>query len=333
MIDKRTKTFIRIVEMGTFSAAARELFITQPTATQQVKSLESQLSVTLFERGGGRARLTAAGRVVYEHLKRIEEIEREMMGKLEALTPRKRLTIGFPSITAHDDEYFSALVSLAMEVYPDAQVDTVYVPGPPDNLSCLTEGKADIMVSAIEPLTEFRDVRFARRHPISFYLVCARDHPLASRERVGIGDLDGETIYLLDIQPNRHLNSRRSRCALMCMSTYARPPRPPSWTPPWQPDRARSSRRGARRSSQPSQSCRSTWDGSTTSALCGSRAAKTSGCARSSSARRRCKKGSVLKKAAHSSFRRTGAPPFSVARSRWGRYSNSMVPQGLGVRS
>ncbi|MBS5449725.1 MAG: hypothetical protein KHY83_06070 [Coriobacteriia bacterium] len=61
------------------------------------------------------------------------------------------------------------------------------------------------MVSAIEPLAEFKDVQFARRHPIAFYLVCAREHPLASKDQVGIGDLNGETIYLLDVQPNRHL--------------------------------------------------------------------------------------------------------------------------------
>ena len=44
-----------------FRMASEELLLTQPAVTQQVKALEAELGVALFERAGGRVTLTAAG--------------------------------------------------------------------------------------------------------------------------------------------------------------------------------------------------------------------------------------------------------------------------------
>ena len=44
-----------------FSRAAEELLLTQPAVTQQVKALEDELGIPLFDRGGGRIALTPGG--------------------------------------------------------------------------------------------------------------------------------------------------------------------------------------------------------------------------------------------------------------------------------
>jgi LysR family transcriptional regulator, transcriptional activator of nhaA len=54
-------------EEGSVKAAAERLGITQPTVSEQIRSLERTLSVQLFERSGGNIRLTPAGRSAYEH--------------------------------------------------------------------------------------------------------------------------------------------------------------------------------------------------------------------------------------------------------------------------
>lgn len=56
------KTLLEIVETATFAEAARRRRITPSAVSQQVKALEGQLGVPLFERIGRRARLTPAGR-------------------------------------------------------------------------------------------------------------------------------------------------------------------------------------------------------------------------------------------------------------------------------
>src|SRR5918999_2891330 len=57
----QVQVFCAVAKHLSFSMAAEELFITQPAVSQQVKSLERQLNVKLFERVGHKLYLTEAG--------------------------------------------------------------------------------------------------------------------------------------------------------------------------------------------------------------------------------------------------------------------------------
>src|SRR5262245_4411168 len=61
------RAFIEVVERGSFTAAAKELNLTQPAVTHQVQELERRLNVALVERLGKRALLTEAGEKLIEH--------------------------------------------------------------------------------------------------------------------------------------------------------------------------------------------------------------------------------------------------------------------------
>jgi DNA-binding transcriptional LysR family regulator len=65
-------SLIKVVKLGSFSAAARELNLTQPAVSLQVRELEERLGVQLVERLGKRAYATAAGAELIEHARRIE---------------------------------------------------------------------------------------------------------------------------------------------------------------------------------------------------------------------------------------------------------------------
>ena len=49
--DSKIRAFLTIVQLGSFTAAARKLGLTQPAVSAQIASLEQALGVTLFERG------------------------------------------------------------------------------------------------------------------------------------------------------------------------------------------------------------------------------------------------------------------------------------------
>lgn len=57
----QVRAFEAVVRSGTFTGAAEQLFLTQPSLSRQISALESELGVTLFSRGRGGARLTVAG--------------------------------------------------------------------------------------------------------------------------------------------------------------------------------------------------------------------------------------------------------------------------------
>jgi DNA-binding transcriptional LysR family regulator len=64
---RRLLTFRAVARAGSFSAAARELSLTQPAVSQQVAALERELGARLLHRGPGGLTLTDAGAVALEH--------------------------------------------------------------------------------------------------------------------------------------------------------------------------------------------------------------------------------------------------------------------------
>jgi DNA-binding transcriptional LysR family regulator len=77
--------FVRVVETGSFSKAAREFATTQPTVTKQVAGIEERLKVRLLNRNTRGVSLTEAGALYYEKCKAIvraaEEADNVVRGK------------------------------------------------------------------------------------------------------------------------------------------------------------------------------------------------------------------------------------------------------------
>ncbi|WP_456405962.1 LysR family transcriptional regulator [Thiolapillus sp.] len=58
------RAFLAVADSGSFSAAAQQLYLTQPAVSKRLAALEDELAVRLFDRIGRRARLTHAGEVL-----------------------------------------------------------------------------------------------------------------------------------------------------------------------------------------------------------------------------------------------------------------------------
>jgi DNA-binding transcriptional LysR family regulator len=65
------RAFVVVVERGSFTAAAKELNLSQPAVTHQLHELEKRFKVALVERLGKRAHLTAAGEKLIEHARHL----------------------------------------------------------------------------------------------------------------------------------------------------------------------------------------------------------------------------------------------------------------------
>jgi DNA-binding transcriptional LysR family regulator len=78
----RLKVFRAVAEQLSFSKAAEHLFLTQPAVTLQIKALESDLGVRLFDRGAGGISLTQQGSVLLKYALRVAELVAEVEQKL-----------------------------------------------------------------------------------------------------------------------------------------------------------------------------------------------------------------------------------------------------------
>ena len=74
----RARAFLATAQAGSFSAAARELGVAQPTLGRQVAALEEELGVTLFERVGKSLQLTATGLDLVEQVRSMNEAATRM---------------------------------------------------------------------------------------------------------------------------------------------------------------------------------------------------------------------------------------------------------------
>lgn len=73
---KQLEAFVQVSESGSFSKAAKELFLTQPTISAHISSLEKELNVRLFMRNTKEVSLSDDGKDLYRYAKQITDLEK-----------------------------------------------------------------------------------------------------------------------------------------------------------------------------------------------------------------------------------------------------------------
>lgn len=80
----RLKVFRSVADQLSFRKAAEQLFLSQPAVTLQIKALEEDLGVRLFDRSGGKVALTPQGAILLRHAQRIAAIVSEAETRMSA---------------------------------------------------------------------------------------------------------------------------------------------------------------------------------------------------------------------------------------------------------
>ncbi|MCB1742509.1 MAG: LysR family transcriptional regulator [Gammaproteobacteria bacterium] len=115
-------TFVRVVELGSFSAAARSLELAQPTVSKQIAALEADLQVRLLNRSSRALKMTSDGERLYararEILNALDAIELELHGDE---TPTGRLRIACPLTFGH--RQIMPRIGAFVARYPKVELD------------------------------------------------------------------------------------------------------------------------------------------------------------------------------------------------------------------
>ncbi|MGN0403747.1 MAG: selenium metabolism-associated LysR family transcriptional regulator [Bariatricus sp.] len=75
---KQLEAFVKVAEGGSFSKAAKALFLTQPTISAHISSLERELNVRLFVRNTKEVILSEQGKVLYEYARQMVELQNKI---------------------------------------------------------------------------------------------------------------------------------------------------------------------------------------------------------------------------------------------------------------
>ncbi|WP_405770800.1 LysR family transcriptional regulator [Streptomyces sp. NBC_00080] len=178
-----------VAQAGSFTRAARRLFITTPSLSQQVAKLERQLGVKLLDRTSAGVRPTPAGREVLARAARLLELHDEVVSLARTLgagpeAPTAALRVGFLPGTA--GRQTGRLFDELRGVEPSVSLTMKQVPWG-DQLSGLLDGELDAVFA--RPPVPIGELPHHLVLTEPRMLVVSRRHPLAGRVEVVVADL------------------------------------------------------------------------------------------------------------------------------------------------
>jgi len=94
MLNFRLKVFRAVARNLSFRKAAEELYLSQPAVSLQIKTLEEEIGLRLFERAGSQISLTAAGKTLLAYADRLEEVAAEAESSLAAFRGQAQGRLG-----------------------------------------------------------------------------------------------------------------------------------------------------------------------------------------------------------------------------------------------
>jgi LysR family hydrogen peroxide-inducible transcriptional activator len=184
---------LAIADTGNFTRAAEAVFVSQPSLSQQIAKLESELDHKLFHRLGRRAVPTAAGEILIERARRILfEVDNVRSEIHDDPTLGGQVTVGMIQTVA--PYVLPKLIRRCQEEYPHMKINS-FEGFRGDLVAGVLDGGVDLALIAL-PFSDSRvSTELLFKDPLM--LAVGRSHPLASKRRFTSKDLRDDNFIML----------------------------------------------------------------------------------------------------------------------------------------
>lgn len=185
---RQLKVFEAVARNLSYSKAARELHLTQPAVSMQVRSLEESIGLPLTEQIGKKIFLTEAGREVFQYSR---SIAAQMTDLETALSHLKGLDQGILNIavTSTANAVVTDLLARFRAAHPKISIH-LDVTNRQEVLKLLAANEIDLAIMGQPP--EGQDLVAPSFMENPLVVIAPPDHPLAKRKRISIQALDGQ---------------------------------------------------------------------------------------------------------------------------------------------
>jgi len=190
---KHLKTFRKVAHLMNFNQAAKALYCSQSTVSAQIKLLEQELGVLLFDRLGKKIILTQAGSKLIRYAEKMIDIEKEtiseitkiqeLLGLISIRAPQTVGTYLLPEVLKHFKKQYPRV---------GFNVETCSMISLKDELR---SGIVDIAFLLADNVVE-KSFHTQILRILPLVLIARPDHHLAVKKTIDIKDLNGETIIL-----------------------------------------------------------------------------------------------------------------------------------------
>ena len=123
MNTRHAQIVLTTLRAGSFTAAARALYITQPTLSQTVKQIESQLGEPIFMRGHTPLTLTPAGEIYVQAARRMLQIETQLDEAISQLRGRTQGLLRTGVMLHRSGELLPQVLPGFLSTYPDMRLE------------------------------------------------------------------------------------------------------------------------------------------------------------------------------------------------------------------
>lgn len=189
---RQLRIFDAVVRHLSYTRAARELHLTQPAVSMQIKQLEENTGIALFEQVGKKIYLTEAGKELHHYSSGIAHLLAEAETVLEELKGIKRgkLTISVVSTAKYFAPYLLALFS---KRYPQVTVN-LEVTNRESLLAHLAANDRDMVIMGVPPPQQDFVAEPFMENPL--VVIAPYNHPLTQQRAIPLERLQQETFLI-----------------------------------------------------------------------------------------------------------------------------------------
>jgi DNA-binding transcriptional LysR family regulator len=189
---RQLEVFAAIARNQSYTRAAEELFLTQPTVSMQIKKLTEAVGLPLFEQLGKRVFLTEAGRELYATCRQLFEQLAQFEMTTADLKGMKQGHLRLAVVTTA--KYFTPrLLGPFCQAYPGVEV-ALKVTNRERVLERLADNLDDLYIMGQPPEESAVEYRPFLENPL--VVLAARDHPLARKHRIPLARLAQEPFIM-----------------------------------------------------------------------------------------------------------------------------------------
>ena len=172
---RQLRVFAEVARLGSMARAAESLHLTPPAVSMQIKEIESQADLPLFDREGRQVSLSTAGEYFLVHAKRLLAVLKDAENAMARLKKLEGgvLTVGMVSTAKY---FVPRLLALFHKEHPGVDVRLTVAANRDALVALMQAGEVDLSVMGRPPKEIATRAEVFAAHPMVF--VCPPGHPL-----------------------------------------------------------------------------------------------------------------------------------------------------------
>ncbi len=198
MNSRQVECFISVAETLNFTESAKLLFVSQPSVTHAIATLEDELGYKLFNRDKKQVSLTPAGRYLYKSFKTIGADYRNAVSRARLFGEgyEKELIVGCGS-SVFEERFLPEVVRAFCASHPDVYM-RFEIGNMREKIALMQEDKIDLLLTTTFSGVDPKRVSCEQLATYAMVCVMSADHDLAAHGSLSLNDLADQNLILLD---------------------------------------------------------------------------------------------------------------------------------------